>query len=225
MMRSVGRGAQLDDQIFVLGKVTVRIAREYSVEANPKYMRDVIAVLGLVATPNGKRTPTTESLVGLENDKRAAYKIPVGKLLHMCQERADIMYSVNETARKIICSTESDEMHMKRITRYLEECLVEILTFPQSVNVHTNSDWASQPLTCKSTSGGVVQRRNATLSARSRPAVSEPESRRSRTVCPDNKNCQRSGDETPDERTGTRSDSREPCRHSICEGMGIQTKN
>ena len=47
MMRSVGRLAQLDDQILVLGKVTVRTAREYSVEANPKYMRDVIAVLGL----------------------------------------------------------------------------------------------------------------------------------------------------------------------------------
>ena len=178
MMRSVGRRAQLDDQILVLGKVTVRVAREYSVEANPNYMRDVIAVLGLedsrpVATPSVKRTPTTETLVGLENDKRAAYKTPVAKLLHMCQERADNMYSVKEAARKIICSTESDEMHMKRITRHLEgvpgaKCLIEIITLPQSVNVYADSDWASQPLTCKSTSGGVVRWRNATLSAKSR---------------------------------------------------------
>ena len=70
----------------------------------------------------------------------------MAKLLHMCQERADIMYSVKETARKIICSTESDEMHMRRITRYLEECLIEILTFPQSVNVYTDSDWASHAI-------------------------------------------------------------------------------
>ena len=32
------------------------------------------------------------------------------------------------------------------------------------------------------------------------------------------------GDETSLERTGIRSDTREPCRQSICEGMGIQTR-
>ena len=42
-------------------------------------MGDVIAVLGLedsrpVSTPSLKRTPTTESLVELENAKRAVYK-------------------------------------------------------------------------------------------------------------------------------------------------------
>ena len=46
----------------------MRTARGYSVEANPKYIRAVIAVLSLedsrsVATPSVKRTPTTESLV------------------------------------------------------------------------------------------------------------------------------------------------------------------
>ena len=83
------------------------------------------------------------------------------------------MYSVKKTARKILCPTESDEMTMRRITRYLKGapgamCLIEIITFPQSVNVYTDSDWAGQPITCKSTSGGVVQWGNATLSAWSR---------------------------------------------------------
>ena len=48
-------------------------------EANPKYIRDVIAVLGWeeakpVTTPSVKRTPTTESLVELENERRAMYR-------------------------------------------------------------------------------------------------------------------------------------------------------
>ena len=30
------------------------------------------------------------------------------------------MYSVKETARKITCPTESDEMNLKRIVRYLK---------------------------------------------------------------------------------------------------------
>ena len=98
----------------------VRTARAYSVDANPKYIRFVLTVLGLedsrpVATPSVKRTPTTESLVELENEKRAVHRTAVGKLLYMCQERADIMYSVKETARKILCPTESDEMNMQRI--------------------------------------------------------------------------------------------------------------
>ena len=55
-----------------------------SVKANPKYMRDVIAVHGLVdsgleATPSVKRTPTTESLDELEIDKRAVCQDSRGK--------------------------------------------------------------------------------------------------------------------------------------------------
>ena len=57
-----------------------------------------------MATPSVKRTPTTESLVDLEKEKRAVYKTAVKKLFYMGQERADIMYSVKETARKILCS-------------------------------------------------------------------------------------------------------------------------
>ena len=93
-------------------------------EANPKYIRNVINVLGLeeakpMMTPNVKWTPTTESLVELEGERRAMYRTVVEELLYMCQERADVMYSVKETARKITCPTESDEMNLKRIVRYL----------------------------------------------------------------------------------------------------------
>ena len=80
------------------------------------------------------------------------------------------MYSVKETARKITCPTESDEMNLKRIVRYLKgapsaKSLIEIITLSKFVNVKTDSDWAGQATTCKSTSGGVVQWRNATLTA------------------------------------------------------------
>ena len=163
---------------FFLGRVIERTARGYSVEANPKYIRNVINVLGLeeakpVMTPSVKRTPTTESLVELEGERRAMYRTVVGKLLYMCQERADVMYSVKETARKITCPTESDEMNLKRIVRYLKgvpsaKSLIEIISPSKFVNVYTDSDWARQATTCKSTSGGVVQWGNATLTAWSR---------------------------------------------------------
>ena len=111
MMRSVGKLVQRNDQVFFLGGVIKRTVRGYSVGANPKYIRDVIAVPGLeqakpATTPSVKRTPTTELLVELENERRAVYRTPAGKLLHMWQELADIMYSVKETAQKIMSDRE-----------------------------------------------------------------------------------------------------------------------
>ena len=164
---------------FFLGRVIERTARGYSVEANPNYIRNVINVLGLeearpVMTPSVKRTPTTESLVELEGERRATHRTVVGKLLHMCQERADVIYSVKETARKITGPTGSDEMNLKRIVRYLKgapsaKSLIEITTPSKFVNVKTDSDLGlGQATTCKSTNGGVVQWRNATLTAWSR---------------------------------------------------------
>ena len=71
LMRITGRMEKTGDKIYFLGRVIERTARGYSVEANPKYIRNVINVLGLeeakpVMTPSVKRTPTTESLVELE---------------------------------------------------------------------------------------------------------------------------------------------------------------
>ena len=79
------------DKIYFLGRVIERTARGYSVEANPKHIQNVINVLGLeeakpVMTPSVQRTPTTESLVELEGERRAMYRTVVGKLLYMCQE-------------------------------------------------------------------------------------------------------------------------------------------
>ena len=67
---------KLGDKIFFLGRVIERTARGCSVEANLKYIRDVIVVLGLedsrpLSTPNVKRTPTTESQIELETERRA----------------------------------------------------------------------------------------------------------------------------------------------------------
>ena len=166
------------DKFYFLGRVIERTARGYPVEANPKYIRNVTNVLGLeeakpAKTPSVKRTPTTESLVELEGERRAMHRTFVGKLLNMCQERADVMYSVKETARKITCPTESDEINLKRNVRFLKgapgaKSLIEIIALSKFVNVYTDSDWAGQATTCKSTSGGVVQWGNATLTAWSR---------------------------------------------------------
>ena len=156
---------KLGGKIFFLGRVIERTTRGYSVEG----LEDSRPV----STPSVKRTPTTESLVVLETERRAVYRTAVGKLLYTCQGRADIMYSAQETARKIMCPTESDEMNVKRIAGHLKgvpiaKCLFEINSFPPFVDVYKDSDWAGQHQTCKSTDGGVTQWGSTTLSAWSR---------------------------------------------------------
>ena len=84
LMWTTGRVEKTGDKIYFLVRVIERTARGYSVEANPKYIRNVINVLGLeeaspVMIPRVKRTPTTESLVELEGERRAMYRTVVGK--------------------------------------------------------------------------------------------------------------------------------------------------
>ena len=47
LIRITGRMEKKGDKIYFLGRVIERTARRYSVEANPKYIRNVINVLGL----------------------------------------------------------------------------------------------------------------------------------------------------------------------------------
>ena len=47
LMRITGRMEKTGDKIYFLGRVIERTARGYSVEANPKYIQNVMNVLGL----------------------------------------------------------------------------------------------------------------------------------------------------------------------------------
>ena len=83
------------------------------------------------------------------------------------------MNSVKEVARKITCPFESDEMNLKRIVRYMKgapsaKSLIEIIAPSKFLNVYTDSDWARQATTCKSTNDGVVQWINASITVWSR---------------------------------------------------------
>ena len=67
LMKIIRRMEKTGDKIYFLSRVIERTARGYLVEANPKYIRNVINVLGLeeakpVMTPRVKRTPCTEQL-------------------------------------------------------------------------------------------------------------------------------------------------------------------
>ena len=104
------------------------------------------------------------------------------------------------------------------------KCLIEIITFPPSVNVYRQRlCMAACDLQEHKRWDCAVEKRNFFCMV-TKTTVTELELHRSRTECFGNWNCRRYGDETSLERTGIRCDSREPCRESICESMVIQTR-
>ena len=119
------------------------------------------------------------------------------------------MYSVKETARKIICPTESDEMNVKRIVRYLKgapsaKSLIEICNNPevrerlhrQQLGRSTNDTQKYKWRSC-----AVVKRNSHSMVTNT--AYGELEFCRGRIICSDNWNCRRNGDKTTLARTRT----------------------
>ena len=181
-------------------------------------------------TPSVKRTPTTESLVELEGGRRAMYRTVVAKLLYMCQERADVMYSLKETARNFTCPTESDEMNLKRIVRNLKGAPSakepDRNHYTSEVREHVHRQRlgrASNNVQKHKWRSCAVVKRN-THSMVTNTANSKLEFCWSRIICPDDWSCQRNGDETSFARIGTWSNSHEPCWQSVCKSMGRQER-
>ena len=109
-MRIVRRLAQLDDQIFFLGRVIVTTARGYSVEANPKYIRDLIAVLGLEGLDtcgDFKCQDNTNDRVAGRTGERKTGRVQDSRCARSAQASCT---TSRKTARKILCPTESDEI-------------------------------------------------------------------------------------------------------------------
>ena len=115
----------------------------------------------------------------------------------MCQDRVDIMYSVKETARKIICPTESGEMNVKRVVRYLK-CAPSAIVLHQNLSTPKVLERVQGQRLGKSTNdmqkhkrrSCAVGKRNSHLMV-TNTANSEPELCRGRDVCSDNRNCRR----------------------------------
>ena len=125
-------------------------------------------------------TPTTESLTELEDESRAACRNAMEKLLCTCQERADVLYSVQETARTILLSSGRQEISMKPIvSNFQKSSMCDVCTSSGVVERGEVQPWRlGHGLVTSTTVCGL-------------------ELCRSRLVRNDERNCRRDGDATP----------------------------
>ena len=138
-------------------------------EADQRHADIVVDELGLkdskeVTTPGSKedvdRMPLDvgESL-GLEEATR--YRALAARLNYLALGRPDIQYATEEVARHTATPTTCNWLLMQRLGRYLKGSprLVQMFRWQDAVRAlqtYTDSDWAGDKITRKSTSGGIA---------------------------------------------------------------------
>ena len=95
----------------------------------------------------------------LDAERHARYRSLAARCTYLSIDRPDLQFTAKELMRRMAHPTESDEIRLKRMGRYLRGCPRLILLFPWSplpayVDVYVDSDFAGCRLSRKSTSGG-----------------------------------------------------------------------
>jgi hypothetical protein len=98
------------------------------------------------------------------------YRRAVGIALWLSHDRVDIQYAVKQCCSHASSPRESDMMRIKRLVRYLSAFPSVVMTFEadddfKTLTVYSDSDWAGDRATRRSTSGGCVYFRSMLLNS------------------------------------------------------------
>ena len=111
-----------------------------------------------------KESEQLQELLGPE--EHSEYRSLVGKLIYSSLDRTDVKFTIKYLSQGLSSPTKEHQHHLKVLARYLVGREVAELRFEPSpkdlleqnlVICYCDSDWAGNPVTRKSTSGGLVQ--------------------------------------------------------------------
>ena len=98
----------------------------------------------------------------LGGEEATLYRSVVARFNYLAPDRQDIQFAVRECAKSMAKPTRLSMVKLKRIGRYLLNCKrckthMWVQPMPDTIHVHTDSDWAGCKRTRISVSGGVVR--------------------------------------------------------------------
>ena len=159
-----------DKEATLLGRVVRWNSWGISCEADPKHRKLVLEALGLEEDSKSLVMPGTK-----EDDKVAAqdeaeakgpgentkFRAIAARLNYMASDMPDIQFSCKEACRDMASPTSQSWAKIKRIGRYLVGRSRVVWRFPWKDGVgdwkvYTDSDWAGDLKTRRSTSGGMI---------------------------------------------------------------------
>ena len=163
----LGPGDQDDKEATLLGRIVRWEASGNSCEANPKYRESVLEALGLGKDSKSLTSPGTkdadrddDSLPKVFGDD-CEYRSIVATINYMATDMPDLQFACKEACREMSAPTVQSWKKVKRIGRYLlgREKVVRMFPWKDGhglLKVFTDSDWAGDLETRKSTSGGII---------------------------------------------------------------------
>ena len=97
----------------------------------------------------------------MSNPDASAFRGLAARLNYLGLDRADLQYAAKEVAKRMAAPREADWARLKRVARYLVGAPRLIQKFgwqdlPAELHTFTDSDWAGDKETRKSTSGGAI---------------------------------------------------------------------
>ena len=189
-MQDVVRLFEDGDEGRLLALNLRKVEGGFALQGNPLLITDMAELLSMEnaktsevpETSNAKKQPDDDEELDITG--AAIYRTCVGKALYLSHQRPDIQHTVNKLSKEMRAPTMKGWRRLKKLARYLLGTReVYQLMVPRdgsdSLQTYTDSDWADDPDTRKSISGGTVMMFGCAVLARARtqktPALSSAE--------------------------------------------------
>jgi hypothetical protein len=164
-----------DEEVTILNRRLSWRGNVIEYEADCKHAQVLVEEMGLEASSNGLESPTEREeveegadreddggeLLGPEEARK--FRGLAARANYLGQDRADLQFAAKEVCRKMSSPKDTDWRKLKRLARYLITYPRVIWRFTDDehtgnevIDVFSDSDWAGDKRTRKSTSGGVV---------------------------------------------------------------------
>jgi hypothetical protein len=153
-------------QLKFLGRVISQDSEGFYWEEDPKHRRILLEEWGLT-TCKGAATPVSveKDLAGdveMESTEATRYRRGVARVNYLAQDHPDLAVAASLLSRSMAKPMVGDEVRLKRTLRYLKShptCRLEYKwqEAPTAITLLTDSDWAGDVQTRRSTSGVVIQ--------------------------------------------------------------------
>ena len=120
-------------------------------------------------TPDATVTGAQVEAKDLSSADATLYRRAAARANYIALDRPDLSFASRVASSHMSCPKEGDDQLIKRIIRYLNSkprvaIRYEFQEESEGITVFTDSDWAGDKTTRKSTSGGVVRRGKHTIS-------------------------------------------------------------
>lgn len=156
-----------EEKVNFLGRMIRRTNKGLTIEGDDKHRVRLLEEWGMtyarqVGTPFVKHEVDPDAL---EMNKMDAtrYRRAAARVTYMAQDRPDLCFAARALAGRMASPRVGDELGIKRVLRYLQKAPVALITYEAQevddvLRGFSDSDWAGDPHSRRSTSGGVVFR-------------------------------------------------------------------